>query len=56
MFKRINLKLGDAIAKLTKILHIPHCAKCEKRKIILNEIGEEGWSVKEIRRKLKDCC
>ena len=56
MIKHTKLNLGDKIAKITKALHIPHCSKCEKRRIILNEIGEKGWSLKEIRRKLKDCC
>lgn len=38
-----KIKLGDAIAKLTKILHIPHCEKCEKRRLILNEIQKLGF-------------
>ena len=33
-----KIKLGDIIAKLAKILNIPHCPKCEKRRLILNEI------------------
>ena len=56
MLKHKKLKVGDIIAKITKVLHIPHCQKCEKRRLILNEIGEKGWSFKEIKRKLKDCC
>ena len=52
-----RLKLGDAIAKITKILHIPHCIKCEKRRQILNEIGNgEPWSVSDIRKRLANCC
>lgn len=50
MNKRQPLKLGDAIAKLTKALHIPHCEKCERRRQILNEIRRLG--VKETARKL----
>jgi hypothetical protein len=46
-----QFKLGDAIAKLTKVLHIPHCAKCEQRRLILNEIQKLG--VKETMKQLK---
>ncbi|MBI2612385.1 hypothetical protein HYW59_01045 [Candidatus Kaiserbacteria bacterium] len=49
-----QLKLGDAIAWLAKLLHIPHCASCERRRVILNEIQTAG--VKETLRRLKDCC
>jgi len=49
-----TIKLGDTIAKLTKILHIPHCKKCERRRLILNEISEFG--LRETMRKLKHCC
>ncbi len=37
-----KIKLGDAIARLTKILGIRHCPKCEKRRLILNEIQNVG--------------
>ncbi len=37
-----KIKFGDTIAKLTKILGIPHCPKCEKRRLILNEIQKIG--------------
>jgi hypothetical protein len=50
MNKKQPLKLGDAITKLTKALHIPHCEKCEQRRQILNEIRRLG--VKETARKL----
>lgn len=46
-----RIKLGDAIAGLTKALHIPHCPKCEKRRQILNEIQSLG--IKETVRRLK---
>lgn len=49
-----KLRLGDLIAKITKFLHIPHCAKCEKRRIVLNEIQDAG--IRETIRKLKHCC
>ncbi len=49
--KTKHIKLGDAVAKLTKILHIPHCPKCEKRRLILNEIQRVG--IKETMRRLK---
>ena len=50
MNKKQPLKLGDAIAKLTEALHIPHCEKCEQRRQILNEIRRLG--VKETAKKL----
>ncbi len=46
-----KFKLGDAVAKLTKALHIPHCEKCERRRLILNEIQKLG--VKETVKRLK---
>ena len=51
MATKRQLKLGDAIAKITKALHIPHCEKCEQRRIILNEIKTLG--MKETIRRLK---
>ena len=41
-----KIKLGDIIAKLAKILNIPHCPKCEKRRLILNEIQKIGLKAK----------
>lgn len=49
-----KIKLGDIIAKITKFLHIPHCLKCEKRRVILNDVTEVG--IKETLKKLKQCC
>lgn len=46
-----QFKLGDAIAKIAKTLHIPHCEKCEQRRLILNEIRTLG--MKETIRRLK---
>jgi len=37
-----QLKLGDVVAKLAKALRIPHCEKCEQRRLILNEIKVLG--------------
>lgn len=37
-----DIRLGDTIARVTKLLGIPHCEKCEKRRLILNEIGRLG--------------
>lgn len=51
MNTRKRLRLGDAISKITKVLHIPHCEKCEQRRLILNEIRILG--VKETIRRLK---
>lgn len=39
------------IAGLTKAFHIPHCEKCEKRRVILNEIRKRG--IRETVRRLK---
>jgi len=50
--KAKQIKLGDAIAGLTKVLQIPHCPKCEKRRQILNEIQSLG--IKETVRKLRE--
>ncbi|OGG79955.1 hypothetical protein A3A39_01055 [Candidatus Kaiserbacteria bacterium RIFCSPLOWO2_01_FULL_54_13] len=46
-----QFKLGDAIAKLAKVLHIPHCPGCEQRRLILNEIQKVG--VRETVRRLR---
>ena len=49
-----QFKLGDLIAKIAKFLHIPHCLKCEKRRVILNEVTDVG--IKETLKKLKQWC
>jgi len=54
MKTKLSIKLGDIIAKFTKVLHLPHCKKCERRRLILNEISESG--LRETMRKLKHCC
>ncbi|KKW35541.1 MAG: hypothetical protein UY83_C0006G0018 [Candidatus Adlerbacteria bacterium GW2011_GWA1_54_10] len=54
MIVRSRFKLGDAIARVAKILRIPHCQNCEKRRLILNEIQTLG--VKETIKRLEDCC
>lgn len=46
-----QFKLGDAIAKIAKTFHIPHCEKCEQRRLILNEIKTLG--MKETIRRLR---
>ncbi|MBI2673777.1 MAG: hypothetical protein HYX23_00660 [Candidatus Zambryskibacteria bacterium] len=51
MTTKRQLKLGDAVAKIAKALHIPHCEKCEQRRRILNEIRTLG--VRETIKKLK---
>ena len=79
MTAKRQLKLGDVVAKIAKALHIPHCEKCEQRRLILNEIkilgmreaikrlriiglsntqksSGESWSVKEIVKKMENCC
>jgi hypothetical protein len=50
--RKKELKLGDAIAKIAKALHIPHCKKCEERRRILNAIKTLG--VRETAKKLKE--
>lgn len=46
-----SFKLGDMIAGLTKALGIPHCEKCEQRRLILNEIQKVG--LKETARRMR---
>lgn len=47
-----QFKLGDAIARITRALHIPHCDTCEERRLILNEIQKVGMkeTIKRLRR------
>lgn len=49
-----EFQLGDAISRLAQMLHIPHCANCERRRVILNELQAKG--VKETLERLKHCC
>ncbi len=42
MNKQQKFKLGDTVAKIAKALHIPHCEKCEQRRLILNEVKSLG--------------
>lgn len=49
--RKKQLKWGDIIAKLAKLLGIRHCSKCEQRRLILNDIQKVG--VKETVRKLR---
>ncbi|OGC83963.1 hypothetical protein A3D68_00120 [Candidatus Adlerbacteria bacterium RIFCSPHIGHO2_02_FULL_52_17] len=51
MITKQQLKLGNAIAKIAKVLRIPHCEKCEQRRLILNEIRTLG--IKETIKKLR---
>ena len=37
-----GIQFGDVISKLTKILNIPHCSRCEQRRRILNEAKKFG--------------
>jgi len=48
---RQQFKLGDAVAKLAKVLRVPHCPECEQRRLILNEIQKVG--VHETVRRLR---
>lgn len=48
----LGIGLGDLIAKATKAFGIKPCAPCEKRRQILNRIGELG--VAETIRQLKE--
>ena len=47
-----SFKIGDMIARLTKLLKINHCERCERRRLILNDMGALG--VKETVRMLRD--
>ena len=48
---KYQFKLGDAITKLAKVLHIPRCPECERRRLILNEIQKVG--VRETVKRLR---
>ena len=45
-----ELKIGDAIARLTRALGIRHCPRCEQRRLILNEMRRLG--IRETARRL----
>lgn len=47
-----SFKIGDMIARLTKLLKISHCERCERRRLILNDMGALG--VKETIRRLRE--
>ncbi len=49
-----QLKLGDLIGHIAKILHIPHCKNCERRHVILNDLQAAG--LRETLKKLQHCC
>lgn len=51
MDKKQQFKLGDTVAKIAKAFHIPHCDKCEQRRLILNEVKSLG--IGETIRKLR---
>lgn len=51
MDNKQQFRLGDMVAKMAKALHIPHCEKCEQRRLILNAVKSSG--IKETLRKLK---
>lgn len=42
MNNKQQFKLGDMVGKIAKALHIPHCEKCEQRRLILNEVKSLG--------------
>ena len=48
----MGIPYGDYLAKLTRVLHIPHCSKCEQRKLIMNKISQIGWA--EALRQVKE--
>lgn len=35
-----GIQFGDGIARLAKLLKIPHCSKCEQRRKVLNAAGD----------------
>ena len=49
-----QLKLGDLITRVAKILHIPHCKNCERRRVVLNDLQAVGF--RETLKKLQHCC
>lgn len=41
--KFVGISADEAITRLTKVLNIPKCAACQKRSLILREMGKLGW-------------
>jgi hypothetical protein len=41
--KYVGISVDEAITRLTKALNIPKCAACQKRSMILQEMGKIGW-------------
>lgn len=55
------MRLGDIIANVSHMLGIKHCEKCERRRVILNDLGSVGIRetarrLKSIEKELNDCC
>lgn len=46
-----RFRLGDMVAKMAKAFHIPHCEKCEQRRLILNAVKSSG--IKETIKRLR---
>ncbi len=51
MDNKQQIRLGDMIAKIAKSFHIPHCEKCEQRRLILNAVKSSG--IKETIKRLR---
>jgi len=43
--KNKGIGVGDLVHKLTNILGIPHCAKCQERKLVMNKLRLNGWKI-----------
>jgi len=43
--KSKGMGVGDLVHKLTSVLGIPHCAKCQERKLVLNKLRLNGWKI-----------
>ena len=54
MLEKQGLKLGDAIAWVTKKIGLKQCAQCKARQEILNNAQKLGWSetLKQIKETL----
>ena len=49
--KFVGITADEAITRLAKVLNIPKCPNCQKRSLILREMGRIGWI--ETARRLK---
>jgi len=40
-----GIGVGDLVHKLTGLLGISHCERCQERKLVLNKLRINGWKI-----------